>query len=87
MPVTIYDIAEGAQVSIATVSRAFNGHPRVSDATRERVFEVARESKRMLLLSEAHASKQLHGLATHPTDPDRYRDARAERSSRTKPSR
>ena len=43
MPVTIYDIAEGAQVSIATVSRAFNGHPRVSDATRKRVFEVARE--------------------------------------------
>ena len=49
MPVTIYDIAEGAQVSIATVSRAFNGHPRVSDATRKRVFEVARE-----LVEDAH---------------------------------
>ena len=36
------------------------------------LFEVARESKRMLLLSEAHANKQLHGLATHPTDPDLY---------------
>ena len=42
MPVTIYDIAEGADVSIATVSRAFNGHPRVSETTRERVFAVAR---------------------------------------------
>ena len=39
--VTIYDIAEQAGVSIATVSRVFNKHPRVSDRTRERVFEVA----------------------------------------------
>ena len=39
--VTIYDIAEQAGVSIATVSRVFNQHPRVSDRTRERVFEVA----------------------------------------------
>ena len=42
MPATIYDIAEGAEVSIATVSRVLNGHPRVSDATRERVADVAR---------------------------------------------
>ena len=41
MSVTIYDIAEQAGVSIATVSRVFNQHPRVSDRTRERVFEVA----------------------------------------------
>lgn len=41
MPVTIYDIAEGACVSIATVSRVFNSHPRVSDATRQRVVDVA----------------------------------------------
>ncbi len=53
MPVTIYDIAEGASVSIATVSRAFNGHPRVSETTRERVFEVARS-----LGYEPHASAQ-----------------------------
>ncbi len=53
MPVTIYDIAEGASVSIATVSRAFNGHPRVSRSTRERVFEVARD-----LGYEPHASAQ-----------------------------
>ncbi len=41
MAVTIYDIAEAAHVSIATVSRVFNEHPRVSEATRQRVFRVA----------------------------------------------
>ncbi len=39
--VTIYDIAEQASVSIATVSRVFNDHPRVSEATRARVLAVA----------------------------------------------
>ena len=43
MPTTIYDIAEGAGVSIATVSRVLNGNPRVSDDTRRRVLEVARD--------------------------------------------
>ena len=41
--VTIYDIAEKAGVSIATVSRVFNKHARVSEATRGRVLAVARE--------------------------------------------
>lgn len=41
MAVTIYDIADQARVSIATVSRVFNGHPRVSEDTRRRVFRVA----------------------------------------------
>lgn len=40
---TIYDIAAEARVSIATVSRVLNGSPRVSDATRDRVFAVAGE--------------------------------------------
>lgn len=43
MPVTIYDIAERAGVSIATVSRVFSGRARVADPTRERVFRIARE--------------------------------------------
>lgn len=41
--VTIYDIAEQAGVSIATVSRVFSGSARVADITRERVFSVARQ--------------------------------------------
>ncbi|MDA0875093.1 MAG: LacI family DNA-binding transcriptional regulator [Bacteroidetes bacterium] len=41
MGITIYDIAEAAGVSIATVSRVFNDNPRVSDATRATVLEVA----------------------------------------------
>ena len=43
MGVTIYDIAEKAAVSIATVSRAFNNSPRVSAYTRERILEIAKE--------------------------------------------
>ena len=43
MSVTIYDIADRANVSIATVSRVFNSHPRVSETTRRRVARVAEE--------------------------------------------
>ncbi len=42
MPPTIYDIAKRANVGIGTVSRVFNNHPSVSDATRARVLEVAK---------------------------------------------
>jgi LacI family transcriptional regulator len=41
--ITIKDIAKRAGVSYATVSRALNGRPDVSEATRQRVFELARE--------------------------------------------
>lgn len=53
MAVTIYDIAERARVSIATVSRVLNEHPRVSPETRRRVFRVAEQ-----LGYEPHASAQ-----------------------------
>lgn len=43
MKPTIYSIAAQAGVSIATVSRAFNGSPRISQATRERILRIARE--------------------------------------------
>jgi LacI family transcriptional regulator len=43
MKPTIYSIAAQAGVSIATVSRAFNGSPRISEATRERVMQIAHE--------------------------------------------
>lgn len=53
MGVTIYDIAERARVSIATVSRVLNKNPRVSSKTRARVLKVAQE-----LGYEPHPSAQ-----------------------------
>ncbi len=44
MAITIYDIAAKADVSIATVSRVLNNHPRVSAQTRRRVLEIAGEA-------------------------------------------
>ncbi|MDX1420463.1 MAG: LacI family DNA-binding transcriptional regulator [Rubricoccaceae bacterium] len=43
MSATIYDLAERAGVSIATVSRVFSGRGKVSDQTRKRVFAAAEE--------------------------------------------
>lgn len=40
---TIYDVAKRCSVSIATVSRALNGHPDVSAKTRQKVLDVCRE--------------------------------------------
>mgnify|MGYP005757354087 CR=1 FL=1 len=40
---TIYDIAQELHISIATVSRALNGKEDVSDETRKRIMEAARE--------------------------------------------
>jgi len=41
LPPTIYDIAKQAKVGIGTVSRVFNNHPSVAEATRSRVLKVA----------------------------------------------
>ncbi len=41
--VTIYDVSERLGVSTATVNRALNGKPRVSEKMRQRVIEVAAE--------------------------------------------
>lgn len=40
---TIYDISKKLNVSVATVSRALNNHPRISQATKELVVKTAKE--------------------------------------------
>jgi len=40
---TIYDISKKLNVSVATVSRALNNHPRISQATKELVTKTAKE--------------------------------------------
>ena len=44
MSATIKDVARVAQVSVATVSRALNGHHNVTEAVRRRVEEAADSS-------------------------------------------
>lgn len=55
--VTIADIAARAGVTSGAVSRAINGKPGVSDATRERILRVARE----LNWRPSHAAQALMG--------------------------
>jgi LacI family transcriptional regulator len=43
MPITIRDIAKKLNLSIAAVSRAMDGYPDISEETRQRVIQTARE--------------------------------------------
>ena len=43
MSVTIKDVARHANVSVATVSRALNGHPNVAEDVRQRILGVAEQ--------------------------------------------
>lgn len=43
--VTIFDVAKASGVSSSAVSYALNGKPGVSEATRAKVLEVARDRK------------------------------------------
>ncbi len=60
MSVTIKDVAREAKVSVATVSRALNGHENVADAVRKRVMSVAAE----LRYSPHHAARSLSSKRT-----------------------
>lgn len=59
--VTIRDVARAAKVSVATVSRALNGHDNVTEAVRRRVLAVANE----LRYSPHHAARSLSSRRTH----------------------
>lgn len=59
--VTIKDVAREANVSVATVSRALNGHENVADEVRKRVMSVAGE----LRYSPHHAARSLSSRRTH----------------------
>ncbi|MCP4425696.1 MAG: LacI family transcriptional regulator [Chloroflexi bacterium] len=43
MSITIKDISKRLGISVSTVSKALNGYPDVSERTRERILEMARE--------------------------------------------
>ena len=58
--VTIKDVARRANVSVATVSRALNGHLYVADEVRRRVLGIAQE----LRYSPHHAARSLSSRST-----------------------
>lgn len=59
--VTIKDVARRANVSVATVSRALNGHVNVAEAVRRRVVSIADE----LRYTPHHAARSLSSRRTH----------------------
>ena len=61
MAVTIKDVAREARVSVASVSRALNGHTSMADGTRDRILGVAQrlryvphQSARSLIMRRTH---------------------------------
>jgi LacI family transcriptional regulator len=72
---TIQQLAKESGVSVATVSRALNGSPEVSEATRERILELARKldytpsaAARTLVSRRSHVVGVI--LETGPGHPD-----------------
>ncbi len=59
--VTIKDVARLANVSVATVSRALNGHENVAEAVRQRVVDIAAS----LDYSPHHAARSLSSRRNH----------------------
>jgi LacI family transcriptional regulator len=73
MSVTIKDVARQANVSVATVSRALNGHRNVAEDVRKRVLGVANA----LRYSPHHAARSLSSRKTNTIGvvlPDLYGD-------------
>jgi LacI family transcriptional regulator len=69
MRVTIREVADRAGVSVATVSRVFNGTAPVSSATRQRVFEAAAALRYSPnLAARSLITRQTHTLGILPPD-------------------
>ncbi len=79
-PATIRDVALRAGVSLATVSRALNGSPLVSEGTKKRIVAVAEEldfapslSARRLSLGKTQTITVLTSFLTRPQAAERLR--------------
>ncbi|MEM9171190.1 MAG: LacI family DNA-binding transcriptional regulator [Pseudomonadota bacterium] len=71
--VTIFDVAERAQVSIKTVSRVVNREPNVRDSTREKVEKAIRSLRYQPDQSARNlASQHSHLIGLVYDDPERY---------------
>ena len=68
MASTIYDLAEAAGVSIATVSRALNDHFAVSEKTKERILKLAEEMDYRPNARARSFAKQRSGIVLFVTD-------------------
>ncbi len=68
MASTIYDLAEAAGVSIATVSRALNDHFAVSEETKERILKLAEEMDYRPNARARSFAKQRSGIVLFITD-------------------
>ena len=70
MPASIHDVAQRAQVSVATVSRSYTVPETVREATRARVLQAAaslgyrpnRAARGLITGRELSATKELRGL-------------------------
>ncbi|WP_162909710.1 LacI family DNA-binding transcriptional regulator [Aggregatilinea lenta] len=67
---TVRDVAQRAHVSIATVSRALNNHPRVSESTRMAVIRAAQDLGYPVerLRSTPHIAQSVLVLARHDSE-------------------
>ena len=72
--VTIKDVSERAGVSIGTVDRALNNRGRISDATKEKVLQAAKELnyQRNEIARALRVRKNIKLLSIYPTEPGQY---------------
>lgn len=75
MHVTIRDIAKAANVSPSTVSRVLSNSPKISQATKEKVYKVMKElnyEPNIIARSLANSSTKILGLIFSNTEDDLF---------------